>query len=60
MESYREAIKFARLEFSRLISPRPIIKGNTLFINRHLLNKINEIFTIREDNILNIIIRLKE
>jgi len=60
MESCSEAIEFARLEFSRLISPRPVIKGNALFVDGHLLDEIDEIFTIREDNVLDIVIRLEE
>ena len=60
MESCGEAIEFARPEFSRLISPRPVIKSNALFVDGHLLDEIDEIFTIREDNVLDIVIRLEE
>jgi hypothetical protein len=60
MESCGEAIEFARLEFSRLISPRPVIKRNALFVDGHLLDEIDETFTIREDNVLDIVIRLED
>jgi len=60
MESCGEAIAFAQPEFNTLISPRPVIKGNALFVDGHLLDEIDEIFTIKDDNVLDIVIRLKE
>ncbi|CZR69111.1 uncharacterized protein PAC_19012 [Phialocephala subalpina] len=59
MKSCGEAIVFARPEFSTLISPRLVIKDKALFVDGHLLDEIDEVFTIKDNNVFDIVIRLE-
>ena len=48
MEPCEEALEFALPEFSQYLSGNPAILDNALFVNGHLLDKIDTIYAIKD------------
>ena len=61
MASCEEAIEFALPKFSRCLACNPAIKGHSLFVDGHLLDEIDTIYSINDKKeVLELVVRLEE
>jgi hypothetical protein len=61
MEPCEEALEFALPEFSQYLSGNPAILDNALFVNGHLLDKIDTIYAIKDEkNVFELVIKVEE
>lgn len=61
MASCEEALEFALPESSRCLAYNPAIKGHALFVDGHLLDEIDNIYSINnEKEVLELVVRLEE
>jgi len=61
MASCEESIEFASPEFSRCLACNPAVEGKVLFIDGHLLDEVDIIYSINEENeVLELFVRLEE
>ena len=60
MAPCEEALEFAVPEFSRCLACNPFIEGNSLFVDGHLLDEIETIYSIKDlKEVLELFIRLE-